>query len=84
MKVYVAGAWVEQHQRARPMIAKLRAVGIEITCDWTIAEGTECGKPATHVIEWKNGDRSPMCLPCALLAQELAESHGSRVSVKSR
>jgi hypothetical protein len=38
-KVYVAGAWVEQHTRARVWIAKLRAVGITITCDWTRAEG---------------------------------------------
>ena len=38
MRVYVAGAWVEQSQRARPMIAKLREVGITITHDWTVAE----------------------------------------------
>lgn len=43
LKVYVAGAWVEQHQRARPMIAVLRASGlVEITCDWTQAEGDIC------------------------------------------
>lgn len=38
MKVYVAGAWVEQWERARPMIARLREAGIEITHDWTVAE----------------------------------------------
>jgi hypothetical protein len=42
LKVYVAGAWVEQHQRARPMIAKLREAGVTITCDWTQAEGDVC------------------------------------------
>jgi len=43
MRVYVAGAWVEQHQRARPMIAALRGSGlVEITCDWTQAEGDVC------------------------------------------
>jgi hypothetical protein len=42
VKIYVAGGWVEQHQRARPMIAKLRAAGVEITCDWTQAEGDVC------------------------------------------
>jgi hypothetical protein len=41
-----------------------------------------CGKPATHLVEWKDGDKSPMCQTCALMAQELAESHGSRVGVK--
>lgn len=40
LKLYVAGAWVEQHSRARVYIAKLRTAGIEITCDWTVAEGT--------------------------------------------
>lgn len=42
MKVYVAGAWVEQHWRARPMIARLREAGHVITCDWTQAEGNVC------------------------------------------
>ncbi|SRR5579875_1199526 len=42
MKIYVAGAWVEQHQRARPMIAAVRAAGLEVTCDWTQAEGDIC------------------------------------------
>ena len=38
MRVYVAGAWVEQWERARPMIARLREAGIEITHDWTVVE----------------------------------------------
>jgi hypothetical protein len=38
MRVYVAGAWVEQWERARPMIARLREAGIDITHDWTVAE----------------------------------------------
>lgn len=42
MRMYVAGAWVEQHQRARPWIARLREIGVEITCDWTRAEGDVC------------------------------------------
>lgn len=48
--IYVAGAWVEQHFRARPMIAKLREAGHTITCDWTQAEGDvcECGHPRSH------------------------------------
>lgn len=43
LRVYVAGAWVEQHQRARPMIAKLREAGVVITADWTVAEGERAG-----------------------------------------
>lgn len=35
MKIYIAGAWVEQHTRARPMIAAVRAAGLVVTCDWT-------------------------------------------------
>jgi Nucleoside 2-deoxyribosyltransferase len=38
VNVYVAGAWIEQETRARPWIAKLRAAGIHITHDWTVAE----------------------------------------------
>jgi hypothetical protein len=38
MNVYVAGAWVEQWERARPMIARLRQAGFAITHDWTVAE----------------------------------------------
>ena len=37
--IYVAGAWIEQHLRARPMIAALKAAGISITRDWTRPEG---------------------------------------------
>jgi hypothetical protein len=40
--IYVAGAWVEQHQRARPMIARLREAGLVITHDWTQPEGDVC------------------------------------------
>ena len=39
MKFYVAGAFIEQHQRARPMMAKLREAGHQISHDWTQAEG---------------------------------------------
>jgi len=39
LRVYVAGAWVEQMDRARPTIARLRETGlIEITHDWTVSE----------------------------------------------
>jgi hypothetical protein len=40
--VYVAGAFVEQHQRARPMIARLKEAGVSISFDWTQAEGDVC------------------------------------------
>jgi hypothetical protein len=41
-RIYIAGAWVEQHRRARPMIAKVREAGIVVTHDWTVAEGDVC------------------------------------------
>lgn len=43
MKVYVAGAWVEQKERAKPMIAALRKHGVHITCDWTVEESDRTG-----------------------------------------
>lgn len=42
MRFYVAGAWVEQHQRARPMIRRLEEAGLTCTCNWTQAEGDVC------------------------------------------
>lgn len=37
LRVYVAGASAERHERVRPVMARLRAAGIEITHDWTEA-----------------------------------------------
>jgi hypothetical protein len=42
MRVYIAGAFIEQHFRARPMMAKLRDAGVTISHDWTQAEGNVC------------------------------------------
>jgi hypothetical protein len=42
VKIYIAGAWVEQHQRARPMLARVREAGLTVSCDWTQAEGDVC------------------------------------------
>jgi hypothetical protein len=39
LKVYVAGAWVEQNERAKPMIARLQAAGVIVTHDWTAPNG---------------------------------------------
>lgn len=57
MKIYIAGAWVEQHQRARPMIAAVRAAGLEVTCDWTVAEGDicACGKHRQQHVPFGDG-----------------------------
>ena len=41
-RFYVAGAWTEQHRRARPMIARLETAGLVCTCNWTQAEGDVC------------------------------------------
>jgi hypothetical protein len=50
MRVYIAGAFIEQHFRARPMMAKLRDAGVTISHDWTQAEGNvcSCGHEKTH------------------------------------
>jgi hypothetical protein len=42
MRLYIAGAWTEQHKRARPMISRARAAGIDITHDWTQPEVNLC------------------------------------------
>jgi hypothetical protein len=39
-KVYVAGAWSEQFDRVKPMMARLREAGATITHDWMIDEAT--------------------------------------------
>jgi nucleoside 2-deoxyribosyltransferase-like protein len=36
IKVYIAGAWAELHDRARPMIAACKTAGIVVTQDWTL------------------------------------------------
>lgn len=36
MRLYIAGAWIEQHKRARPMVSRARAAGVEIVHDWTV------------------------------------------------
>lgn len=71
--IYICGAWTEQHQRARPMIAKVREAGFRVTTDWTQAEGDVCAcghprrdhyKPSGDpYVEWR-GD----CEPCSLCA----------------
>jgi len=35
MRIYVSGAWLEQHERARPVMERLRTAGFIITQDWT-------------------------------------------------
>lgn len=37
LRVYVAGAAVERHERAIPAMATLREAGITITHDWTVS-----------------------------------------------
>lgn len=38
MKMYVAGSWLEQTTRARPIITRLKGAGVTITHDWTTAD----------------------------------------------
>lgn len=39
LRVYVAGAWLEQATRAKPILRMLRDRGILITHDWTLPDG---------------------------------------------
>jgi hypothetical protein len=39
LHVYVAGAWLEQATRAKPVIRALRSKGVRITHDWTLPDG---------------------------------------------
>jgi hypothetical protein len=39
LHVYVAGAWLEQGSRAKPVIRALRSRGVRITHDWTLPDG---------------------------------------------
>jgi hypothetical protein len=55
-RVYVAGAWTEQHTRARPMIARLREAGAVITMDWTQAEGDLCACGHSKLVHRNSGD----------------------------
>jgi hypothetical protein len=44
-RVYVAGASSERNERAKPVIAALKAAGYEITHDWTVAVDYEENHP---------------------------------------
>lgn len=41
-----------------------------------------CGKPATHVVAFGDGDKVHACGPCALYLEQLAESHSTKVRVE--
>ena len=73
MRIYVAGAWVEQHFRARPMMAALRERGVIITHDWSVPEGDvcECGHSKVEHVPgggcmnlMKEDERCPLACSC--------------------
>ena len=41
-----------------------------------------CGKPATHVIRFQDGDRAPACAGCVLAMGQIAGSHGVMLDVR--
>lgn len=41
-----------------------------------------CGKPATHVVVFLDGDRAPACHGCALALEQTALSHRASVKVE--
>jgi len=71
-RIYIAGAWVEQHTRARPMGEAVRKAGLLITHDWTVPEGDvcSCGDNVTmhaggHTHERTEDTRPGRCRACA-------------------
>ena len=68
-RIYIAGAWVEQHTRARPMMAAVRKAGLTVTHDSTVPEGEicMCGEHVRDHIIKPPGGRPGGCrmCPCA-------------------
>lgn len=55
------------------------------TCDAVRAEtkdGKRCGAPATRIVTWQDGATSPACQECAMLIEQVAQAHGTRVRVE--
>src|ERR1700722_1505304 len=66
LSIYIAGAWIEQHQRARPMLARVREAGITVTHDWTQPEVDVCMCGDSRLEHPKQGDPPvTYCLACA-------------------
>ena len=65
--IYIAGAWVEQYTRARPMMAAVCQMGLTVTYDWTVPEGDvcACGDHVTlHAPPPSEGARPGICKAC--------------------
>jgi hypothetical protein len=71
----------EQDVTPPPVVAVTPVVAAAATCVSIRPPATDaCGKPATHAFAWAADDVSMMCESCALAAQQLALSHGRRIS----
>ena len=44
-----------------------------------MAKNDACGAPATREVEWPDGQKTPACESCALLAVEIGRQHNSIV-----
>jgi hypothetical protein len=54
-----------------------------MTCRAIVPPNTDaCGKPATHLVLFGDGDRVHACGPCALYLEQLAESHMTKVRIE--
>jgi hypothetical protein len=42
-----------------------------------------CGAPAVYRVVFKDGDKAPMCLACALQMRQLAEVNATAVKVEA-
>lgn len=41
-----------------------------------------CGKPATHVVTFRDGDQVSACTDCTLALGQLAGSHGATIKAE--
>lgn len=66
LRIYISGSWVEQHTRARPMMAAVRQMGLTVTYDWTVPEGDvcACGDHVTMHAPPSEGARPGICKAC--------------------
>lgn len=42
-------------------------------CIPLVSTGDACGKPATHLVTFSDGDKATACHPCALALQQTAK-----------
>jgi hypothetical protein len=44
--------------------------------------GDRCTKDASHVVQFNDGQKTMMCISCAIAMQQMALSHNTRIKVE--